>query len=103
MTTASNPPPQPIAGGSDRVRKLRSDKVVWREVGGEIVALGLERSDYLVASPSARELWKRLADGATLSDLSGALCERYDLSPQRGRDDAEAFLAELDQQGWLES
>jgi hypothetical protein len=53
--------------------RLRSDAVIWREVGDEVTALSLKRSGYLAPSESARELWRMLGAGTTLPELASAL------------------------------
>jgi hypothetical protein len=82
--------------------RLRPDAVLWRQVGGKVIALSLERSEYLAPSESAIELWRMLADGATVSQLAVALERRWGVSSEDARRDAVAFVAELREQGLLE-
>ena len=89
-------------GPDATVIRLRPDSLVWREVEAEVVVYGIERSEYLATNPAGTLLWPMLADGATLENLAGALSERWGLSPERARADAQAFVAELRLQGLLE-
>ena len=83
------------------VLRLRADNVFWRESGGAVVALDADGSRYLLANPSAAELWKRLAGGATEADLIDALCDRFDVPPDAAQRDVAAFLAQLSERGLL--
>lgn len=85
---------------TERLR-LREDRVIWREVGEEIIALALEPSEYLAPSESAIELWRMLAEGTTLQELAAALAKRWSLPPARAYNDAAAFVAQLREQGLL--
>jgi hypothetical protein len=88
-------------GFSEHLR-LRQDRVIWREVGDEIIGLALESSEYLSPSESATELWRMLAQGTTLQALAGVLEQRWSLTPAQARNDAAAFVDELREQGLLE-
>ena len=83
------------------VLRLRADNVFWRESGGEVVALDADASRYLLANPSAAELWKRLEGGATEADLIAALSDRYDVPRDVAQRDVAAFLAQLSARGLL--
>ena len=80
---------------SDPQLRLRTDAVEWQEIDGEVVALHLESSMYLAVNPSGRVLWRRLADGATRSELIDALRAEFGLPAGRAEADVDAFLAGL--------
>jgi hypothetical protein len=82
--------------------RLRADRVVWREVGDEVIVFDSDRSEYLATNPAGTVLWPLLAAGATLAELGRALSERWRLSPAQGAAAAAAFVAELRAQGLLE-
>lgn len=86
---------------SDVVR-LRKDKLEWREVEGEVVALDGTASEYLAVNRSGAELWPLLAEGATRVQLAARLSEAFGLDADRAAEDVEAFLAALDERGLLE-
>ncbi len=87
---------------ADRVR-LRSDAILWKQVGDEVIALSLKDAEYLAPSESATELWRMLADGATVTELAAALERRWGIEPGDARRDAAAFVDELGARGLLES
>ena len=53
--------------------RLRPDAVAWREVDGEVIALGLESSTYFGTNSSGAILWRRLAEGTTRAELVNRL------------------------------
>lgn len=75
--------------------KLNDEAMVWREVDGEVVVLQLEQSTYLSVNGSGRELWLRLADGASVRDLADTLCDSYSVAANQALADSEAFLQGL--------
>lgn len=75
--------------------RLRRDRVMWREVGGEIVALSLSNSQYLTVNTEAAELWRLLGDGATPRELAHSLATAWQLSPERAQLDVDHFLSEV--------
>ena len=86
---------------SDGLLRLRADRVEWRAVEGEIVALTLADDRYLGANLTGALLWTRLAEGATFEALVTVL---VDAGAPEGRpvEDTEIFLAALRQRGLLE-
>lgn len=68
---------------------------MWREVGGQIVALSLSDSQYLTVNTQATELWRLLGTGATPRELAHGLATRWQLSPERAQRDVDDFLSEL--------
>jgi Coenzyme PQQ synthesis protein D (PqqD) len=75
--------------------RLRPDRVMWREVGGEIVALSLSSSQYLTVNTQAAQLWRLLGPGATPRELADALDARWQLGRERAEQDVDRFLSEL--------
>ena len=74
----------------------------WREVEGEIVALDLDQSVYLAANVSGALLWRTLGEGTTRTELVNRLAETYSLPAAEAERDVSAFLARLDECGYLE-
>ncbi len=82
--------------------RVRADRVTWREVDGEVVALDLQASTYFSANASGSVLWPLLLEGATRSQLTDALVASFDVGPEQAAADVEAYLASLDELGLLE-
>jgi hypothetical protein len=82
--------------------KLRGDRVRWREIDRDVVAVDIDRSAYLSTNGSGALLWLELAEGTTREALVERLVQAYMIDHDRAAADVEGFLAELDEQGLLE-
>jgi Coenzyme PQQ synthesis protein D (PqqD) len=82
--------------------KLRQDRVHWREIDEEVVAVDVDSSTYLSTSGSGALLWLELAQGTTRDALVERLAQAYLIDSERAGSDVDAFLAELRGQGLLE-
>ncbi len=85
----------------ERVR-LRADRLEWRAVGEEIVALDVTESTYLAVGPVGAAMWPRLAEGAQVDELVGVVVERFEVDGDTARRDIDAFLDELAARDLLE-
>ena len=86
---------------SDGLLRLRGDRVEWRAVEGEIVALTVADDRYLGANLTGALLWTLLAEGTTFDALVGVLVQAG--APEgRPAQDTEVFLQALRQRGLLE-
>jgi hypothetical protein len=83
--------------------RLRDKGLLWREVGGEIVALSLHSSQYVSVNDSGSELWELLATGTTPRAMTRVLADRWHLDEQQATSDIETFLAQLSGAGLLET
>jgi len=82
--------------------KLREAAVEWRAVGHEIVALDVDRSEYLAVNETGSELWHLLSEGTDLARLREHLVERFDIDAERAAADVDSFIAILGARGLLE-
>jgi hypothetical protein len=82
-------------------RRLRQD-AIWREADGEVIALDDRLTNYVSTNSAGAVLWKQLADGASPGELAERLVSTFGIDQQRAERDVQAFLAELDSQGFLE-
>ena len=82
--------------------QLKVDDVVWREVGDELVVLELSTSTYLTLNGTAKYLWESLAGGTTIGALVQMLADRYPITAEQARTDAEAFLSALSERDLLD-
>jgi hypothetical protein len=80
---------------------LRSEAVAWREVDGEVIALGLESSSYFSTNRAGALLWQRLAEGTTREELVDALVETFGLEQAHAQKDVDAFTDDLRDRGLL--
>lgn len=82
--------------------KLRDDRVRWREIDDDVVAVDIDRSTYLGTNGSGALLWLELAGGTTRERLVERLAQVYLIDAERARADVDNFLSTLDGQGLLE-
>ncbi len=82
--------------------KLRDDRVRWREIDTEVVAVDIDSSTYLSTNGSGTLLWLQLAEGTTRNALIERLAQAYLIDSDRAQEDVDSFLAELRGQGLLE-
>jgi hypothetical protein len=85
------------------VLRLRPGALEWRLVDGEIVALDLERSEYLLVNRTGAVLWQLLAAGASPAEMVDRLVARYQLDEELVRADLDTFLAGLASRQLLDS
>jgi hypothetical protein len=82
--------------------RLRDDRVRWREIDEDVVAVDIDRSTYLSTNGSGALLWLELARGATRDQLVERLAQAYLIDSERAATDVDGFLSELNGQGLLE-
>jgi len=79
---------------TDQLR-LRAEAVAWRDVDGDVIALGLESSTYFGTNESGTVLWRRLAEGTNRAELIETLMTTFGLEQAQAQADVDAFLDEL--------
>jgi hypothetical protein len=82
--------------------RIRSDGVAWREVGGDVIILDVDRSLYHAINSSGAPVWHALAGGASAAELVGELARRYPEAAHRAEADVRAFLRDLVAAGLVE-
>ncbi len=75
--------------------RLRSESVAWRAFQGEGTLVHLERDEIHSVNAAATLLIERLKEGATVEQLTSALCEAFEVDQETARRDALAFVAQL--------
>ena len=82
--------------------RIRSDGVAWRDVGGDVIVLDVNRSLYHAINSSGAPIWHALAGGASAAELVGEVARRYPEAAHRAEDDVRAFLRDLVAAGLVE-
>lgn len=83
--------------------KLRSDRLQWIELEGEVVALDEAELTYLAGNGSAALLWPELAAGTTRERLAAILADQFDVDATEVQADVDRFLEDLQSRGLLEA
>jgi uncharacterized NAD(P)/FAD-binding protein YdhS len=87
--------------GSETIYRLADHGLQWRKAQDEVLALDLERSEYLGINRSGAVLWTALAQGARRETLIERLVAAEAVDPQRAARDVEQFLEQLRAHGLL--
>ncbi len=86
---------------SETIYRLADQGLQWRAAQDEVLALDLERSEYLGVNRSGAVLWKALAEGAGREALIERLVAAEAVDPERAAQDVEQFLEQLRAHGLL--
>ena len=81
--------------------RLRDSRLEWREVEGQVLALDLSDSRYLLVNRSGAVLWEPLREGSTREALVLRLVNEFGIDRERAGKDVGAFLDELDRRDLL--
>jgi hypothetical protein len=81
--------------------RLNPDAVSWREIDGEVLALGHASSTYLSTTGSGALLWRSLTAGTTREELVALVVREYGIDETQAAADIDAFLESLSVQGLL--
>lgn len=84
------------------VLRLRTEGLLWSEVGDEVVLLDITSTTYFTATGAAPFLLEHLAGGATEESLTQRLIERYEVTPDTAKADVAEFIEQLKDHHMLE-
>ncbi|MDQ3721880.1 MAG: PqqD family protein [Actinomycetota bacterium] len=82
--------------------RLRSD-VTWREADDEILAVDGDFKHYASTNATGSVLWRALVAGASRDDLVTRLVDEFGIETSRAAQDVDAFVGELEANGYLET
>jgi len=82
--------------------RLRPDRIEWRQIDEELVALDAATSEYLAINRTGTALWPGLVEGATREQLVERLTASFDVTTEQAAHDVDEFVGKLAQQGLLE-
>ncbi|HEX8085994.1 MAG TPA: PqqD family protein [Solirubrobacteraceae bacterium] len=87
---------------SEETLRLRADRVEWRAVGEEVVALDVAESMYLAVGPVGAAMWPHLAEGTDLERLVEVVTAGFEVDAETARRDIRAFIEDLRERDLLE-
>ena len=79
-----------------------SEALFAQEVDGEMVLLDMNSENYFGLDSVASDIWRLLQEGKTLDGCREELLEIYDVEADRLRNDLEAFVQQLIDNGLAE-
>lgn len=84
-------------------RKVRvPDRVLGREIDGELVILHLDRGTYFGLDPVGASIWRQLRESPTVRDAFEALLAEFAVEPEALRRDLERLVGELVEEDLVE-
>jgi Coenzyme PQQ synthesis protein D (PqqD) len=82
---------------------IRSDQVLFQEVGGEAVLLDLVSEQYFGLNPVGTRVWELLDDTTPLSGVHRTLCAEFDMRKDQIGQDLLALARSLLDAGLVET
>jgi len=80
---------------SRQARIIPSDRVLYKDVGGEAVLLDLETETYFGLNGVGARLWHLLAASRSLGEVQDALMDEFDVAPEVLTKDVLDLVEEL--------
>jgi hypothetical protein len=103
LTGSSSDPEQAIDPTQlDRTVLRSSPDVQGTTMEGETVLLDLSTGRYYTLNRLGSVIWEHCAGQSTVADIHIAICERFEVAPERALDDLVMLVNELLQEGLLE-
>ena len=103
LTGSSSDPEQAIDPTRlDRTVLCTSSDVQGTTMDGETVLLDLRTGRYYTLNRLGSVIWEHCAGQSTIADIHTAICERFEVAPERALDDLVMVVNELLQEGLLE-
>ena len=81
---------------------VAAKEVLSSELGAEHVLLNLRDGTYYGLEEAGSDIWKLLETPIEVSELCLAICETYDVEPERCRQDVGKLLRELIDRGLVD-
>jgi Coenzyme PQQ synthesis protein D (PqqD) len=102
MNSERDEPPEavPVFAPGQRLT-LDPERVLWRDVGDELVIFEVPTATYLTLNSSARALWKHLEEGASPVELASQLVTSYAIPEDKAARDVQKFLEALEARSLL--
>jgi hypothetical protein len=86
---------------TDRLMKIRSSGLSWRQLDDNIMLLDIATSSYLSITGAGSVIWVALVDGSTVDELVTTVLTEFDVDHATAAADVTAFLADLEARGLL--
>lgn len=81
----------------------RSDKALFSNVAGDIVALHVENGHCYGMEEVTVAVWDILAEPSDMATICSRLQDRYNVEPDRCRNDVERLMGQLRTEGLVET
>jgi hypothetical protein len=81
---------------------VQSGAILQSEIGGEVVALDIDKGYYYGLNQVGSRVWALMAEPASVSSICGALLEEFDVDPATCASEVLELLEEMRTKGMLE-
>jgi Coenzyme PQQ synthesis protein D (PqqD) len=81
--------------------QLNSAALRWREVGGVIVVMDVEASNYFAVEGSISSVWPLFVEGAVIAKMASIVSEEFDAPLATVTEDLIQFATQLLERGAL--
>lgn len=92
-----------LAQPSEPVQKRPKEDVVACEIEGGAALLDMATNNYLKLNSTASLIWNWLEEGLDYNSITEKMCEIYDVSPERCRQDVLTMFDQFEEAGLLVS
>jgi hypothetical protein len=86
---------------AERLMKIRSSGLSWRQLDDNIMLLDIATSSYLSITGAGSVIWVALVAGSTVDQLVTTVLDEFDVDHATAAADVTAFLADLEARGLL--
>lgn len=84
----------------DYTKRLTIPETIFaQEIEGEVVLLDMGSENYFGLDVIGSEIWNLLKEGKTLQEIYDILLERYEVMPEKLKEDLEEFVSKLLESG----
>lgn len=80
----------------------RSAQALHSEVGGDVVALHIDRGQCYGMENVTADVWRLLAEPSDLDTICDQLQQKYDVDPEACRSDIATLLVQMQSEGLIE-
>jgi hypothetical protein len=86
---------------TERLMKIRSSGLSWRQLDDNIMLLDIATSSYLSITGAGSVIWIALVAGSTVNQLVSTVLAEFDVDRATAAADVASFLADLEARGLL--
>ena len=72
-----------------------NDKIISREIQGEMVLLNMENGDYFSLNSLGTEIYKYISNGMQNEEIISFLLNKYDVEPDVLKNDIESLVSKM--------
>jgi hypothetical protein len=85
----------PSAQGSSQALRINLEKVAHETIDDEVIIINLDTGTYYNVVGVALDIWQGLEAGASVDQITDALCAVYGITTDISREAVDGFLASL--------